>query len=170
MHLHQTNGDFDTAAAFARSLAARRAIGHAIERASHAHQATIRIVPMQPERKTWYECTTCGCAGTTTWGNQRHCARCGALALRRDWVRPDIAAAERRAWFRRRRWRARREAERHTWGRSTGRWRESAPPQASDARKGSTPPLDSPVRTGELWRFAKATLNEHDGGFRGGTP
>ena len=120
MHMNRKTAHLDAAAAFKGTLVARRDIGRAIWRArwhaQHTSHTIIRVVPMQPERKTWYECTTCGRAGTTTWNNQPHCARCGALAHQHAWVQPDIAAAERRAWERRR-WQRRRQS-----------WRERATP------------------------------------------
>jgi len=101
MQNHQHNNR-QNAANQHSTRAVRREIGLAIWRArqqvQHNGHASIRVVPMEPERKTWYECSTCGRAGTTTWNDQRYCARCGGLARTHEWVRPDVAAAERRAW------------------------------------------------------------------------
>ncbi|HNQ22553.1 MAG TPA: hypothetical protein PKK06_05605 [Phycisphaerae bacterium] len=94
-----------------------RAIGQARWHAQHDnHHAAIHEVPSGAERKTWYECRTHGRVGALLHNERRMCPQCGIPRLRQERLRPDIAAADRRA---RRRW---------YWQRRRNGWRERPTP------------------------------------------
>lgn len=97
----------------APTSSARRAINRAIEEARRARvvrqsRTTIRLVFTGPERKTWWECSKHGRVPAVVSRGRHDCPRCGSPMHRHEWVRPDIAAAERRQAY----WQGMRESRR----------------------------------------------------------
>jgi ribosomal protein L37E len=77
-------------------------IHRAIGRARRRPKSAIRVVyTALPERKTWYECASCGSEAYREDSRGKHCRLCGSPAVQREWVRPDITQAEERARQRR---------------------------------------------------------------------
>jgi hypothetical protein len=104
MNQQQTSFNEQARRAFTWNRSALHEIHYAIGRAKKRRRPrdAVRIVyPSLPERKTWYECSQCGCEAYREDSRGKHCRLCESTAVPREWIRPDIAQAEERArWWR----------------------------------------------------------------------
>ena len=151
----------------------KRAINRAIDQArrhdvQHNGHAIIRVVPTGPERTTWYECRTHGCAGAVVRDGRRYCPRCGAGMTPCERVRPDIAAAEHRA-RRRRSWHEHRQPRRTRRAPWRARTDRGLVPSGARAAGRLATCRALPKRSRTACGGSQTLANRRTGGVAGGT-